>query len=166
MFERWNTKYFSGRLPHYRIIISNKFGGGGLCRKKRREIYLGEQFVGSGSQKIYFKTTLLHEMGHAATRGGHGKAWMAEMLRLAKMGAPTKSEYLDYQKLCIRPSDVLGQFYQVGLEYPDAEWKTVRRNIGNSYGLCDDKGNAESESAGKFLRRGFGKFVAGKRAGT
>jgi hypothetical protein len=72
------------RLPQYRVVVSDEFGLGshGLCRNKQRRIHIGTSLRGKELSKV-----LLHEMAHAAVpRSGHGRAWVAEMRRLADRG--------------------------------------------------------------------------------
>ena len=89
LFQKLNQQYFEGRLPEYRIVLSESLGSGcGRCDKKKREIHLNAMLLGDELTKV-----LIHEMAHAAVpRAGHGTAWLAEMQRLANMGAPTRAE--------------------------------------------------------------------------
>ena len=80
LFDTYNQRFFDGRLPPYRIILSDPYGSGmhGICRKKQREILLRTNL-----RDKELPLVLLHEMGHAAVpKSGHGKLWSAEMLRL------------------------------------------------------------------------------------
>lgn len=89
-FAEFNGLYFGNRLPTYRILRRARFGGGGLCRKREREIHLP-----TGIEGVELDRVLVHEMAHAAAKGnGHGKAWRSEMQRLAEMGAPGALEDL------------------------------------------------------------------------
>ena len=74
LFLRFNKKYFSDRLPNYRVVQSDLYGSAGVCRRKEREIHLSDFLRGSA-----LRITLLHEMAHAATNGRHGLLWQGEM---------------------------------------------------------------------------------------
>src|SRR6184192_574006 len=105
LFQKFNNEYFNGRLPRYRIVLTDDcaLGSYGLCRKKEREIHLAASLSGKELDK-----TLLHEMAHAAVpRRGHGRGWLAEMRRLANLGAPTNDDWEAYQdrRRTITPKD-------------------------------------------------------------
>jgi hypothetical protein len=160
MFDRFNQRYWCGRLPRYRVIQSDRFGGRGMCRRRQKTIHIAD-----GLCRKEAEITLLHEMCHAATRGGHGNAWLAEMLRLAKMGAPTKQEWLGYQPSA-HPRNcraILAEFEDAGFECPGTGWAMVRRNIGYSYGLVDRRGRVESKESARFLRRARRMFCEGRK---
>ena len=161
LFDAYNVRFFAGRLPRYRILRTDKYGRGehGLCRKKQREIHLG-----TGLKGAKLKEVLLHEMAHAATRGTHGKPWLAEMLRLAKMGAPTRKDWESYRD----PAQTLPfaaiecECYDGGLE-TDLPWSKFRPCVGQEYGLTDSRGRAESAGTAELLRRLRKEFVKGRR---
>ena len=161
LFETFNRQFFDGRLPTYRIVLCNRYGKGdhGLCRKKEREIHLG-----TGLGGFDLKRSLLHEMAHAVTAGGHGKQWLAEMLRLAEMGAPTREDWEAYQDpdQTIGPTEIAAEFYDAGVE-TDRPWSIVRAYLGKTYGLSDDRGRAESKSAARTLCRLRKEFSKGRR---
>ena len=86
LFVDFNERYFDGKLPAYSVRVVDritKLGESGRCISKRKliEIAKGQ----SDSQTV---STLLHEMAHAVTSGGHGKRWKAEMIHLQNAGAP------------------------------------------------------------------------------
>jgi len=111
------------------------------------------------------KRALLHEMAHAAiARSGHGKRWLAEMLRLAEMGAPTREDWKAYQDptRTIGPTQIAAEFYNLGAE-TDVPWSVVRYKIGRQYGLTDDRGRSLSKVAAKALRRCRREFWKGRR---
>jgi SprT-like family len=85
MFQELNQRYFAGRLPRYQVIVTShlRHASGRIAQRSRR-IYLQPM-----PQDLQM-TFLLHEMAHAATNGGHGPRWIAEMRRLQTMGAPVE----------------------------------------------------------------------------
>jgi hypothetical protein len=152
LFEVYNQRFFGGRLPAYRIVLSDRFvtGSNGLCREKEREIHLGTGLWGMDLPRV-----LLHEMAHAAVaRAGHRKQWLAEMLRLAEMGAPTREDWESYQNRARTAGlrDAAAESYDAGVE-TDVSWKVVRYQIGRRYGLTDDRGRPISKGAAKALGR-------------
>lgn len=159
LFNRFNQRYWFGRLPQYAVFHSDRYAQG-YCRKGQREIYINIGIKGPLAKRL-----LLHEMAHAATSGGHGKAWQAEMQRLARMGAPTKRDLTAYQN----PSkkfglpEILAEFEGAGFELPDASWADVRQNIGYSNSLIDKDGRPESKSQRKLLRKARLAFYEGRR---
>jgi len=161
LFERLNKRYFNGSLPSYVVIRSNRFGQGkhGLCRKRQREIHIGPDLTGS-----LLKRVLLHEMAHAASRSGHGRGWLAEMDRLAKLGAPTRSDWRDYQsrRKTATTSDICLEARDHGFERPDVRWAEYKIYIGQSNGLCDAGGRSESRRAARCLRKIRHAFLAGQ----
>jgi hypothetical protein len=102
MFQAFNVKYFSGRLPEYRILVvfdvaywqterlgylvSEPYAITGFIDFWGRIIVVG---VRAGLVPgVTIQGTLLHEMAHAATDGEHGDLWKAEIARLVLLGAP------------------------------------------------------------------------------
>src|SRR5262245_57451661 len=140
LFQRFNQQYFNGRLPEYRIILSELgFGCHGECRKKERELYIDASKHGEELTKV-----LLHEMAHAAVpRKGHGKAWLAEMERLANMGAPTRGDWEAYQdpKQTMTNKDIEAEAFDMGMESP-IPWAKARFHIGVKCGYTDAHGRS------------------------
>jgi hypothetical protein len=161
LFDIYNQQFFGGRLPAYRIIFSKLNDDGtcrtdGECRKKKREIHLR-----TGLQDSHLPIVLLHEMAHAASRSGHGKQWSSEMLRLAKLGAPTGDDWNAYQGPTIGIRDAMDEAYEGGAT-SDWPWVNVRYQIGTQYGLTDDRGRSVSKRAAKILRRCWKEFRKGR----
>jgi hypothetical protein len=120
MYRTFNGKYFEGRLPRYRILVvydvwfwETKRCGFSPCFppaaeatgfidfEERRILIRFLAFLRCGST---MQESLIHEMAHAATDGGHGDNWKAEMLRLKQLGAPVNElDLLDE----ITPQDVI-----------------------------------------------------------
>jgi hypothetical protein len=161
LFETYNQKFFGGRLPAYRIVRSSRYvtGFNAKCRKKEREIHLGTELQGTE-----FKKCLLHEMAHAATNVGHGQRWLAEMHRLAEMGASTRNDWKDYQDPAKRVGtrEIAAEVYDAGVE-TDLPWRDVRSRLGRDYNLTDDRGRSESRGAANLLRRFRKEFSKGRR---
>src|SRR5262249_17419265 len=88
VFDEFNSTYFEGKLPTYRIKISGRInrrdsvGANGYINRKSRTIYLQRD------DNRNMRHALLHEMAHVATNDYHGKKFRNEMLRLAEDGAP------------------------------------------------------------------------------
>src|SRR5437870_9225374 len=73
LFERFNRRYWRGRLPHYTVIVSDKYVGA-RCEKRDRIIYINPSIPPRSVPQF-----LLHEMAHAAVKGyAHGKLWRDE----------------------------------------------------------------------------------------
>jgi len=161
LFERYNAKYFGGRLPAYQVLQSDLYGKGdhGLCRKKQREIHLGTDLKGMKLRRV-----LLHEMAHAAANGGHGKAWQNEMLRLAEIGAPTRGDLREYQdpNRIWTWAAIKGEVYDAGL-LTDIPWNSLRPQIGLDYGQTDARGRSESKGAARRMRELRVEFIKGRR---
>jgi hypothetical protein len=104
MLQRFNTQYFAGRLPDYRILVvydvwhwaTEQYGyepefppaaeSCGFIDFPARQIFI--RFLGYHSIGSTMAETLIHEMAHAATDGNHDANWQAEMTRLKRHGAP------------------------------------------------------------------------------
>jgi hypothetical protein len=104
LFHRFNTQYFGGRLPDYRILVvydvwywmTKRCGyppgfppateDSGFIDFPARRIFIRYLADHLGGQTM--EESLIHEMAHAATGGDHGDAWQAEMVRLKELGAP------------------------------------------------------------------------------
>ena len=103
-FERFNRQYFAGRLPDYKVLVvydvwywetercgfpavlAPAAGSTGFIDFSARQIFV--RFMGQFTLGMTMEGHLIHEMAHAATDGGHGKNWKAEMARLKELGAP------------------------------------------------------------------------------
>jgi hypothetical protein len=101
LFRAFNLKYFSGRLPEYRILVvydvtdwkakllgdpDSPYAVTGFIDFSGRRIVIR---VRAGLvPRATIQGTLLYEMVHAATYGEHGDLWKAEIARLVLLGAP------------------------------------------------------------------------------
>jgi hypothetical protein len=161
LFDAYNRRFFRGRLPAYRVLLSNQFGTGlhGMCRRKEREIHLGTELRGADLRK-----RLIHEMAHAASNGGHGALWQAEMRRLKRLSATHEDPdaYSDPAQTITPRQIATGEFYGAGLETNTA-WSSARAQIGLMYGLTDDRGRAESKYTSWILRMCRKEFSRGRR---
>ena len=160
LFNRFNRKYFGNRLTGWKVIISDRFGGQGLCRSCKREIHIRD-----GMKASQLRKTLLHEMCHASGNGHHGPIWRSEMLRIAALGAPTKQEALAYQNSnkTYPASAILSEAYDAGMELPNTPWSKFRLGFAYPYGLVDKWNRPESHSVVLFLRQLQRQFYAGQR---
>jgi SprT-like family len=162
LFSKFNERYFDGRLPSYRIVFINdpRVGLHGECLKSKREIHLSASLSGEQLTK-----TLLHEMAHAAVpRPGHCKGWLAEMRRLANLGAPTNEDWEAYQdrRRTITPKDMKSEAFEVGCECART-WAVVRPQFGLRFGLTDAHGRAHSKTAAKVMQSLRRQFSRGQR---
>lgn len=86
LFRQFNKQYFGGRIPPYQIHVVPHItwlGEYGHCNKEKRLIR-----IKAGLSDEEAVSTLLHEMAHAVTRGGHPKSWKKEMIKLREAGSP------------------------------------------------------------------------------
>ncbi len=86
LFKQFNDKYWGGRLSAHSIHVvpeMTSLGEWGRWQKNRRLIEILRGLPDEDAT-----STLLHEMAHAATNGGHGVPWKREMIRLLSAGAP------------------------------------------------------------------------------
>jgi hypothetical protein len=162
LFQKFNSEYFDGRLPAYRIVFIDDVATGwhGQSLKKEREIQLAASLCADELMK-----TLLHEMAHAAVRrGGHGKTWLAEMRRLTNLGAPTAEDWEAYQdpRRTITPKDMESEAFEMGCEC-ERRWADVRTHFGLMYGLTDAHGRTHSKTAAKVMQRLRREFCRGQR---
>jgi hypothetical protein len=93
LFERYNQIYWRGALPRYRVVETKLSQARcvGRCdwRKRTIEIDTDEHNSDRG-----VRATLLHEMAHAAARGGgHGEKFFAQLDRLMRSGAPVTVDF-------------------------------------------------------------------------
>ena len=84
LFERYNRKYWRGRLPPYRVMQAERLDVLGSCYYRKRIIEID---TGQHDSERHIRATLLHEMVHAATRSGHDVRFFAQMERLLRRGA-------------------------------------------------------------------------------
>ena len=90
MFQEFNTRFFGGQLPMYRIRVVRRVPAkghvhGGLCDRANHRIYISESVIQDTEECVGL---LLHEMAHAASGDWHGQRFKREMARLKDAGAP------------------------------------------------------------------------------
>jgi hypothetical protein len=108
MFQRFNIRYFAGRLPDYKILVvydvwyweTMRYGypwsfppareAVGFIDFAGRQIFI--RFLGYNTGGLTMAESLTHEMAHAATDGDHGANWRTEMARLKGLGAPVRDD--------------------------------------------------------------------------
>jgi hypothetical protein len=166
LFQELNHQYFKGQLPEYEIVLREDLRAGcGKCDKKRRQLHLAKVTDNVSDERL--PQLLLHEMAHAAVpRKEHGKAWLAEMKRLADMGAPTLEDWEAYQdrKRTITNRDIEAEAFDMGAEWP-IPWAEARLDIGPKYGLTDAHGRSVSKRAAKFMQKLRKQFYKGRECG-
>jgi hypothetical protein len=159
MFDRYNRRYWQGRLPGYTVILSDKYNGG-YCEKRERIIYINPV---AAELQGGIRLLLLHEMAHAAVKaGGHGKIWMNEISRLIRLGVPLKKRLAEYERAVPR-SQVLGEFYDAALEAGNGvTWPQVRRELGYKRSYTDKHGRAVSRYDANFLKKARREWFRGR----
>lgn len=89
LFDRYNQRYWSGRLPWYRFVVGPDPAHKdalGTCRARQRIIHVD---IASHKSDREVRSTLLHEMAHAATKKrSHGVNFFAQLEKLLGKGAP------------------------------------------------------------------------------
>jgi hypothetical protein len=108
MFQRFNIRYFAGRLPEYEVLVvydvwyweTKRCGyppcfppaceAAGFIDFAGRQIFI--RFLGYHTDGLTMAEFLTHEMAHAATDGDHGANWRTEMARLKDLGAPVRDD--------------------------------------------------------------------------
>ncbi len=163
LLDRYNRRYWRGRLPHYEIILSEKHWGS-ACDRKSRRIYLHPVLFERLDEDAIHRT-LIHEMAHAATRGVHGRAWQREMKRLKRMGAPVAADDLDPGSVSSRLQmrAMLDTFQEYGWEEPDKPWENLLRRLAYPMGLVTNDGKPVSKQASRFLMKCRRAFRRGSR---
>lgn len=159
LFHAYNRRYFWTKLPTYNIVVST-FSVGGKCDARKRQILLHPSIA---ADKKLAKSTLLHEMAHAATNGFHGTQWRREMFRLAKLGAPIDKIDLRPASEMYSSQDVISEFEGAGFELRNAEWKRVRLDLGYRNGLLNENGMAGDRRCAALLRKCRVAFLKGLR---
>lgn len=158
LFDRYNRRFWNGRLPKYSVIASDLYRGG-LCKKRERQIFINLDTFRSDKE---IRATLLHEMAHAATRDSHGKYWQSEMERLAEEGAPISRVDLRYgERGCTEgPSRIISQFEDAAWE---GTWKQARWRLGWEYGLIDRNGKTTDMETARILLKARKVYARGRR---
>jgi hypothetical protein len=158
LFERFNRRYWQGKLPTYSVIVSDKYVGC-RCAKRERKIYVNPSITLRNVRPL-----LLHEMAHAAVRGNaHGWLWHDEMTRLIRLGAPLKRELALYARgVAQTPATLLTEFYDAGFE-TDCTWRQVWRRIAYENGFTDKQGHVEDAYTDRFCRKARREWKKARR---
>lgn len=88
LFDRYNGRFWAGRLRRFAISAKELGGPLGLCDSKARHIHIDVEAHRTDRE---VRSTVLHEMAHAAAgrcRIAHGYKFWSEVERLLKMSAP------------------------------------------------------------------------------
>ena len=88
LFLRYNETYFNGALSAWSAaIVKLDARVGGLCEKTHKQVIVDTDKYESDAQ---IRSTLLHEMAHAAspTNSGHGYEFWAQLEQLMRKRAP------------------------------------------------------------------------------
>lgn len=101
LFSDFNSRYFGGRLPRYRVCFREVIAGltnehFGRHNRNRRTIFL---FSGIRYDKHVVAEMLLHEMIHAATGDYHGGRFWRECKRLLDAGAPLRPTWTGRERV-------------------------------------------------------------------
>ncbi len=125
LFDELNQKYFSGNLRKRRVRRADwkVAPQSGLCTP--RAIYLRR---GLSSELVL--ATLLHEMCHIGTGGGHGSRFLAVLTRLKALGAPLGAPDLAPPSHWINPHrDLPDTIDNIAIEAAFTTWRQVRRAL-------------------------------------
>ncbi len=142
-FDEFNRLCFEGRLPKYRVILSNLSNmppsAHGQCDGDSQTILLSK-----GLSETELKVTLLHEMCHIGCVG-HGKRFLNKLTRLALSNDEwvrnwAIAEGKLYSKDNVIPwnvlvSDVRDQLWQLAYRNPSYSFRKIVANVANLVGL-------------------------------
>jgi SprT-like family len=96
LFQEYNAQYFNGRLKNWGVAIGSldKHKAIGLCESAWKQLHIDTDRIqiaaeSSASADDEVRSTLLHEMAHAAARRmGHGYEFWEQIEKLLRQGAP------------------------------------------------------------------------------
>lgn len=144
LFVRYNKRFWKGKLPQYSVVATTQYKGG-LCKKRERTILINI-YTQECDRRV--RSTLLHEMAHAAcpSGAGHGKVWLKEMERLKERGAPILKDEFSYKdpKRVIGPRAIIGSFEDAA--WQGVPWKQALSYLGRDFGLIDSNGHPIAKS--------------------
>jgi hypothetical protein len=154
LFAEYNQRYFGGRLPRYKVLLTNDHS---RWEGRKRKIYINPD---QGDVSVI----LLHEMAHAAVGRGQGKKFLDEVRRLVELGAPLQEERKRYApENQITLKQLLAEFFDAGPDAPDDwTWPEVRRFLGYKWGITDKHGHANSRRLSRFFRRARREWSRGR----
>ena len=125
LFDRYNVKFWGGKLPRYTVIASiltpHELG---ICHIDERRIEI-DPHAALDDREIH--ATLLHEMAHAATPDdGHGPLWQSEMRRLIRIASADLKAKLQFRldgfELAPTIAEALVESRDRGWDRPDEPW--------------------------------------------
>ncbi len=157
LFERYNKRFWSGKLPTYRVVVTTSRTGG-LCDRRKRQILMNVESFRSDSE---IRRMLLHEMAHIIALG-HGKLFQRELERLIRAGAMTlHTELKAYRDpLRITSRVIIAEFEDAASE---VSWRQALRKIGWENGLIDATGRLTSKWAEGFIEKAKKIFHRARR---
>jgi len=87
LFHRYDRLYFGGRLSNFSVLICDlrEKNAVGRCERSKHKIYID---VDEHRKDREIRSTLLHEMCHAASTHGHGHEFFAQIENLLSRKAP------------------------------------------------------------------------------
>ena len=154
LFEQFNTKYFGGSLPAYKVV--RKAIVGARCERQQRRIIFGHDVSSNDIPAI-----LIHEMTHATTTDRHGRMFNRKLNELKKLGAPTlKTDFIEGQNLEGREA-LLNELLEGYWETPN--WSAQLRYRAFPIGLVDTRNRLTSQRWAGVLRRAKKKYLGLKR---
>ena len=163
LFDEFNKKYWSNRLPRYRVIRRTNIAGNylGLCDDQTKTILLKKDLVGED-----LRLTLLHEMCHIRTGSGyqHGPRFLRKLHRLVRLGETKLIEKdIEHYDGTVEAREierlrsegklgpevswrdrVLDDLDTLASESPRLRWATVRRMLANLYNTTPAKFQRDS----------------------
>jgi hypothetical protein len=89
LFARYRDQFWPGRLHRYRVVVAPLEGALGRCDWDARPPVITVD-AAAHRNDWHVRTTLLHEMCHAAAPGGHHSKFFAEVEPLLAAGAPVE----------------------------------------------------------------------------
>jgi hypothetical protein len=84
LFEHYNQIHWRGKLSGYRVVLTH-LDCMGMCEWNKRLIEVDPDRHTSDRE---LRSTVLHEMSHAASKSGHTIPFFAQLERLIRQGAP------------------------------------------------------------------------------
>jgi len=92
LFERYNRRFWGGKLPGYGVRVGKVSKAGpfqAYCDRRKKEITIDVPGMDRDTDRAV-REQLLHEMCHAAVGGQHDDKFYAEIDRLRRLEAPVE----------------------------------------------------------------------------
>jgi hypothetical protein len=145
-FERYNLRFWSGRLEGWSVIESEECAGTyGECDPSRRLILVRPWKHNSDFE---VRATLVHEMAHAASNRDHDEKWRMEMMRVKALGAPTDA--LDFLVPYDEMRSLVTSFIDAARSDACSGWREARNFL--AYDLINARANPTDEAAARKLQ--------------